>query len=103
MALIDRALADLPRTHEALNDLLLCALFGSLQIWGRTSFDFDWQPFEQSYWREHEIDRLSILRREKPFTKPIGGRSRYAGAEAYIDLRTSRAQLEEIWSAWRGD
>jgi hypothetical protein len=97
MSLINRALADLPGAHDALDDLLLYALLGSLQIWGRTSRDFDWQPVEQSYWREHDIDRLSVLKREKPFTKHSGGGSGYTGAEVYIDLRTSRSQLEAIW------
>jgi hypothetical protein len=97
MSLIDRALAD-PRASEALNDLLLYAMFGSVQIWGRTSFDFDWQPFEQGYWREHVIDRFSVLKREKPFTKRVGEGNRQREAEAYTDLRTSRAQLEAICS-----
>lgn len=99
LKLIDRALADVPRAHEALDDLIRCATAGSLQIWGRTSVDFDWQPFEENYWRGHEIDRLSVFRREKPFTKRRSGGRPDTGARAYIDLRTSRAQLEAIWSS----
>ncbi len=94
--LIDRALADVAKAHEALDSLLRCAAFGSLQIWGITSSDFEWQPLEENYWLEHEIDRLSVLKREKPFTKRIAG-GHLAGA--HIDLRTSRAQLEATWSA----
>jgi hypothetical protein len=97
MSLIDHALADLPRFHGALDDILLCAVLGSVQIWGRT-LDCDWQPIEQSYWCDHDIDRLSVLKREKPFTKRSGGRRNDRGAVVYIDLRTSRSQLEAIWS-----
>lgn len=95
--LIDRALANVPRTNEALDDLLRCATIGSLQIWGRTSFDFEWQPIEEDYWNKHEIDRPSVLSREKPFTMLIGGGRPDTGARAYINLRTSRAQLEAVW------
>jgi hypothetical protein len=97
MSLIDHALSDLSKFHAALNDILLCALLGSVQIWGRTR-DCDWQPIEQSYWCDHDIDRLSVLRRQKPFTKRSGGRGDYPGAVVYIDLRMSRSQLEAIWS-----
>jgi hypothetical protein len=97
MSLIDHALADLPGFHDAVDDILLCALLGSVQIWGRTC-DCDWQPIEQSYWCDHDIDRLSVLRRQKPFTKRSGGRGDYPGAVVYIDLRMSRSQLEAIWS-----
>lgn len=80
----------------ALNSFLQSAAAGTIQVWGkRQSYD----PLEQidvDYWRNHTIDRLSLLK-DKPFTVRVDGTGRRPGTVSFQELMTSKSQAEALW------
>jgi hypothetical protein len=82
----------------ALNNFLRAAAVGAVHVWGRTHHGGPLERIDQSYWREHTIDRLSLFK-EAPFTKRAIGNGRVPGTVSYVDLMTSKVQVEALWPA----
>ena len=96
---LDAAEAE-PRAEAnvALDDFLRAAAVGAAQVWGKTHRDGAFERIDKGYWREHTIDRLSLLQ-GRPFTKRALGTRRAAGM---VDLMTSKAQVETLWPPLAG-
>jgi hypothetical protein len=84
------------KARAVLNEFLQAAAVGAVQVWGKTHDEGRFEPIEEGYWREHTIDWLSLLK-ERPFTKRATGKSRDPAAVSYVDLMTSKAQVQKFW------
>lgn len=87
-----------PRANAdfVLDNFLQAAAVGAVRVWGRRR-DGPFELIDKSYWREHTIDRLSLLK-ETPFTRRVLENG-VPGTVSYADLMTSKVQVERLWPA----
>jgi hypothetical protein len=88
------------KADAALDAFLRAAAIGAMQVWGKPQRDGPFERIDKSYWREHAIDRLSLLK-GIPFTKRAKANKR-PGTVSYADLMTSKAQVGTLWPSYAG-
>jgi hypothetical protein len=82
------------RSVEAVKQYLQAAADGHVQVWGKPTYSEIFEPIEQEFWRKYQIEWFSLLR-GRTITEPaVLGAKR--GCE-YVDLMTSKAQVEALW------
>jgi hypothetical protein len=87
--------AELNALGKAEEDLLQAALDGDVAIWGSVGFESLVRPIRPEYWLEYRFDYFSIIKDdpEQVRTQRSGG----GGLEIYVGLKTSKAQVKNIW------
>jgi hypothetical protein len=73
---------------------LQAAADGNIQVWGKRKENGVFEPIAREFWFENQIEWFDLLR-DNPRTEPRFS-TKHAVAR-YLDLMTSRAQVEKQW------
>lgn len=79
---------------SALQEFRQHASDGTVTVWGKTDNHGVWRPIDQSYWINHWVDLLDVLR-AKTRTKAY---NQLGNEPLYIDLMVCRAEFEQAWN-----